>query len=87
MPPRSGPGPVGAHLSGGLDSSGVAALAARELRRQGRAAPLAFTWLPDLGGGAPEPEHAPEYALVDCWTAGCWSSSWGCHTSSSGTAG
>ena len=60
-----GPGPVGAHLSGGLDSSGVAALAARELRRQGRAAPLAFTWLPDLGGGAPKPEQAPEYALVD----------------------
>ena len=60
-----GSGPVGAHLSGGLDSSGVAALAARELRRQGRAAPLAFTWLPDLGGGAPKPEHAPEYALVD----------------------
>ena len=60
-----GPGPVGAHLSGGLDSSGVAVLAARELRRQGRAAPFAFTWLPDLGGGAPKPEHEPEYALVD----------------------
>ena len=60
-----GSGPVGAHLSGGLDSSGVAVLAARELRRQGRAAPLAFTWLPDLGGGAPKPEHEPEYALVD----------------------
>ena len=60
-----GSGPVGAHLSGGLDSSGVAALAARELRRQGRAAPFAFTWLPDLGGGAPKPEHEPEYALVD----------------------
>ena len=60
-----GSGPVGAHLSGGLDSSGIAVLAARELRRQGRAAPLAFTWLPDLGGGSPKPEHAPEYALVD----------------------
>ena len=60
-----GPGPVGTHLSGGLDSSGVAVLAARELRRQRRAAPLAFTWLPALGGGRPRPEHAPEYALVD----------------------
>ena len=60
-----GPGPVGVHLSGGLDSSSVAVLAARELHRQGRAAPLAFTWLPALGGGAPKPEHAPEYALVD----------------------
>ena len=60
-----GPGPVGTHLSGGLDSSGVAALAARELRRQGRAAPPAFTWLPALDGGAPRAEHEPEYALVD----------------------
>ena len=41
-----GADPVGVHLSGGLDSSGVAALAARELRRQGRPAPPAFTWFP-----------------------------------------
>ena len=60
-----GAGPVGTHLSGGLDSSGVAALTARELRRQGRSAPPAFTWLPALGGRTPKAEHAPEYALVD----------------------
>ena len=60
-----GPDPVGTHLSGGLDSSAVTVLAARELRRQGRAAPPAFTWLPALGGGAPKAEHATEYALVD----------------------
>ena len=57
-------GPVATHLSGGLDSSSVAALAARELRRQGRPAPLAFSWLP-----APDPppraEHEREYALID----------------------
>ena len=60
-----GPGPVATHLSGGLDSSGVTALAARELRRQGRVPPPAFTWLPALGGRVPKAEHALEYALVD----------------------
>lgn len=37
---------VGVHLSGGLDSSSIAALASRELRRQGRPPPAAFSWLP-----------------------------------------
>ena len=58
-------GPVGTHLSGGLDSSSIAVLAARELRRQGLPPPLAFTWLRELGDAAPTPAHAPEYALVD----------------------
>ena len=58
-------GPVGVHLSGGLDSSAVTALAARELRRQGRPPPPAFTWLPPPGDAPPKPEHAREYALVD----------------------
>ena len=61
---RCAGGPVGTHLSGGLDSSSIAVLAARELRRQGRPPPLAFTWLPG-GDTAPKPAHAPEYALVD----------------------
>ena len=60
-----GPGPVGAHLSGGLDSSGIAALAARALRRRGRPPPPAFSWLPALDGEAPAPAHAKEYALID----------------------
>ena len=38
-------GPVGVHLSGGLDSSSVAVLAARAPRRQGRPVPPAFSWL------------------------------------------
>ena len=46
-------GPVGVELSGGLDSSTVAVLAARELRRRGLAPPLAFTWFP------PPPEPMP----------------------------
>ena len=67
-----GPDPIGAHVSGGLDSSSVAALAARRLRRQGRPPPLAFSWLPDLAGRPPKPEHAREYALIDavCAQAG-----------------
>ena len=67
-----GPDPIGVHVSGGLDSSSVAALAARQLRRQGRPPPLAFSWLPDLAGRPPKPEHAKEYALIDaaCAKAG-----------------
>ena len=64
-----GPDPIGVHVSGGLDSSSVAALAARELRGQGRPPPLAFSWLPDLAGRPPKPEHAKEYALIDAVAA------------------
>ena len=62
---RGAPDPVGVHLSGGLDSSSIAVLAARELRRQGRPAPLAFSWLPQLGPTPPKAEYAPEYARID----------------------
>ena len=67
-----GADPVGVHLSGGLDSSSIAVLAARELRRQGRPAPLAFSWLPALGAAAPAPTYAEEYARIDavCARAG-----------------
>ena len=58
-------GPVGTHLSGGLDSSSVTVLAARELRRQGRPPPPAFSWLPALGEAAPAAAHAPEYDRID----------------------
>ena len=60
-----GPGPIGTHLSGGLDSSSIAVLAARDLRRQGRPPPLAFSWLPELGDAPPDPAHAPEYARIN----------------------
>ena len=59
-----GPGRIGVHLSGGLDSSSVAALAARELRRQGRPPPPAFTWLAPLGEAPPAERHAWEYEAV-----------------------
>ncbi|MCY4598786.1 MAG: asparagine synthase-related protein [Acidobacteria bacterium] len=54
---------VGVHLSGGLDSSGVAVLAARELRRQGCPAPPAFAWYPPPGAG-PHPV-AGAYGALD----------------------
>ena len=66
---RGVPGSVGAHVSGGLDSSSVAVLAAQELRNQGRPPPVAFTWLPDLEGAPPQPAHAEEYALVHAVSA------------------
>ena len=58
-------GPVGVHLSGGLDSSSIAVLAARELRRQGAPPPPAFSWLPPRGDEPPSVAHAPEYAGID----------------------
>ena len=59
-----GSGRIGVHLSGGLDSSSVTALAARELRRQGRTPPPAFTWLPPLGAAPPAEQYAWEYEAV-----------------------
>ena len=56
---------IGAHLSGGLDSSSIAVLAARELRASGKPPPLAFSWLPDLAGKPPAEAHAPEYQRID----------------------
>ena len=64
-----GPDPVGAHLSGGLDSSTVVVLAARELRRAGRPPPLAYTWLPPRGR-QPASAGAPEYDVIDAVCAG-----------------
>lgn len=55
--------PVGAHLSGGLDSSSVAVLAARELRSAGQ--PLhVFCWHPPPGDSIAEDEAA-EYSLIE----------------------
>ena len=46
------PYPVGSHLSGGMDSSSVTALAARQLRRAGRTLD-AFSWSPPPEVGVP----------------------------------
>ena len=57
--------PVGVHLSGGLDSSGIAVLAARELARQGRPKPVAFAWHPPPGTGPKDGMAAAEYGLIE----------------------
>ena len=59
-----GPHRVGVHLSGGLDSSSIAVLAARALRRAGRPAPLAFSWQPPPGGGEGSAAEAAENRLI-----------------------
>ena len=56
-------GSVGAHLSGGLDSSAIAVLAARELRRQGRPPPPVFAWQPPPGPG--DGAGAAEYGRIE----------------------
>ena len=48
--------PVGAHLSGGLDSSSIAVLASRALREQGDAL-TGFSWAPPPSGDAPHDER------------------------------
>ena len=58
-------GRVGVHLSGGLDSSSIAVLAARELRRQGRPPPLAFSWHPPPGPGPRSEAEAAEYGAME----------------------
>ena len=57
-------GVVGTHLSGGLDSSGVTVLAARELRSQNRMPPPAFSLYPPPGRTV-QPRHQSEYARID----------------------
>jgi asparagine synthase (glutamine-hydrolysing) len=56
--------PVAAHLSGGLDSSAIAVLAARALREQGRRL-LAYSFLPNTPDGAPgQAKHDGEWPFV-----------------------
>ena len=53
-----GDGSIGAHVSGGLDSSAVAVLADRELRAHGRQLARVFSWSPPLEGPVrPEDER------------------------------
>ena len=58
------PVPIGAHLSSGLDSSSVAVLAARELRRQGRSPPHIFSWHPAPGDASGTSRDALEYGRI-----------------------
>ena len=58
-------GTIGLHLSGGLDSSSIAVLANRELRRQGRPSPVAFSWHPPPGPGSRGEAKAAEYGPIE----------------------
>lgn len=60
LPPA---GPVAAHLSGGLDSSALAILAARMLRRQGRSL-LGYSFLPSPVGSYDPPGERPYVEAV-----------------------
>ena len=54
---------IGAHLTGGLDSSSVATIAARDLRAQGRPAPRCFAWQPPPASGSSELGH--EHRIIE----------------------
>lgn len=56
---------IGVHLSGGLDSSAVAVLATRELRRLERPAPLAFSWHPPPCPDRGSVETEAEYGAIE----------------------
>ena len=73
---RLSPGRVGVHVSGGLDSSSVAVLTARELHRQGQAPPVAFSWLAPptptrLADAAYASEHAALASALNWAAASC----------------
>ena len=56
---------VGVHLSGGLDSSSIAVLAARARRRAGLPAPPAFCWQPPPGAVPASAEGTSEHDLIE----------------------
>lgn len=51
------PYPVAAHVSGGLDSSSVAAIANRQLRKKGRSLRALYTWTPSVSESYPFVEN------------------------------
>lgn len=55
--------PVGAHLSGGLDSSAVAVLATRLRRQQGAAPPCIYSWSPPPVPGREDLAHLRTQAI------------------------
>ncbi|PMR71877.1 asparagine synthase-related protein [Halomonas heilongjiangensis] len=50
--------PVGAHISGGLDSTGVTILASRLLQAQGRTLDMSYTWAPPVSDRYPLSENS-----------------------------
>jgi len=56
--------PVAAHISGGLDSSSVAVLAARQLRAKGRQLTMGYSWSPPRSDEYP-PRHDDERDRIE----------------------
>ncbi len=57
--------PVGSHLSGGLDSTGVTLLASRQLKQKGRRLDGCYTWAPPVSTRYPlHAEHRDERRLI-----------------------
>jgi asparagine synthase (glutamine-hydrolysing) len=52
--------PIGAHLSGGIDSTGVAVMAARHLAEQGRTLCGGYAWSPPISETHPDMGHRDE---------------------------
>lgn len=56
--------PLGAHISGGIDSSSLAVLAIRLLRAQGRPPPTLYSWSPPPSDNIAETEHRRTEAIA-----------------------
>lgn len=57
--------PVGSHLSGGLDSTGVTLLASRRLKQRGRSLDGCYTWAPAVSSRYPlHTDHRDERRLI-----------------------
>ncbi|MEM9901706.1 MAG: asparagine synthase-related protein [Pseudomonadota bacterium] len=67
-----GTGSIGAHLSGGLDSTGVALLSAQQLAQTGRRLVATYSWSPELSSEAPDMGARDERPriLENCAAAG-----------------
>lgn len=62
-------GNVGAHLSGGVDSTGITALAARALKADGRSLKRAYAWSPQISEQAPDSgKHDERHRIALCAT-------------------
>ena len=56
--------PIGAHISGGIDSTAVTVEAARRLRREGRALNAGYAWAPEISEACPDQGDRDERKLI-----------------------
>lgn len=65
----SAPGPVGAHMSGGIDSTGVSVIAARQLAARDRSLKRAYAWPPPVDRTYPTEHRNDERARLEALAA------------------